>query len=128
MTQLEARNCYLVPVIPVATLLTLLVLAGDAPTALRWGRRTAGDLHDFVVAEAEEAFDMVREIKRAPPVAIVRHVMRWPHVMHCGCRSPVVTSDSACAAQSREASPNTCILLPTSWTARTFRGQLALEA
>ncbi|KAN0116054.1 hypothetical protein V8E52_006360 [Russula decolorans] len=70
MTQLEARNCYLVPVIPVATLLTLLVLAGDAPTALRWGRRTAGDLHDFVVAEAEEAFDMVREIKRAPPVAI----------------------------------------------------------
>ena len=29
---------------------TLLVLAGDAPTALQWGRGTAGDVREFVVS------------------------------------------------------------------------------
>jgi len=39
---------------------TLLVLAGDAPTALKWGRGTAGDVREFVVSdEAQfcEVFD-----------------------------------------------------------------------
>ena len=49
----HARNCNLAAVTPITTPLTLLALAGNAPTALRWGWRTAaGDLHDFGVAEA----------------------------------------------------------------------------
>jgi hypothetical protein len=39
---------------------TLLVLAGDAPTALQWGRGTAGDVREFVVSDEAlfcEAFD-----------------------------------------------------------------------
>ena len=40
---------------------TLLVLAGDALTAFRWGRRTAGDVHEFVVSDEAlfcEVFDV----------------------------------------------------------------------
>ena len=75
MTQLEARNCYLVPVILVATILSLLVHASDAQTALRWGKRTVGNLHDFVVTE--EAFDT--GVKRRH----VRHVMCLTQPTRC---------------------------------------------
>jgi hypothetical protein len=39
---------------------TMLVLAGDAPTALQWGRGTAGDVREFVVSDEAlfcEVFD-----------------------------------------------------------------------
>jgi Protein of unknown function (DUF1365) len=40
---------------------TLLVLAGDAPTALQWGKGTAGDVREFVVSDEAlfcEVFDV----------------------------------------------------------------------
>ena len=30
---------------------TLLILAGDALTALQWGRGTAGNVHEFVISD-----------------------------------------------------------------------------
>lgn len=46
-------------------LFTLLVLAGDATTALRWGRGRAGDVHEFVVSD-EALFCEVFDASRVP--------------------------------------------------------------